>query len=270
MHKYLFLLFCFLMLFNCEDVIEVEVPETPPKLIIEASLNWFDGTAGNEQEIKLSLTAPFFDDEIPPANNAVVTVSDSEGTVFNFLEDGNSGIYKTSTFVPDFDQMYRLSINYNNETYTANGKLETTVPFDFVDQKDDGGFSGDEIEIKAFFTDPQFEENYYFFELESPTEINPVIDAAEDKFFDGNQIFAFYSDEDLTSGDELVIKIFGSSKQFYQYIFLLLQQGEPDGGPFQTQPATVRGNCVNETNPDNFPLGFFRVSQAYELNYTLE
>ncbi len=270
MKKYVFILSFFTILFSCEDVIDLNVPTSEPKLVIEASMNWFDGTTGNEQEVKLSLTAPFFDDEILAANDAIVTISDSNGNIFNFIEDGETGIYKTTTFIPAIDEVYNLTINYNNEIYTATETLKSTVPFDFVEQKDDGGFTGNEIEIKAFFTDPGNEENYYFFELESPTEIKTVIDAAEDKFFDGNQIFAFYSNEDLETGDELVIKILGSTKQFYQYIFLLLQQGEPDGGPFQTQPATVRGNCRNETNPSNFPLGFFRVSQGYELVYTVE
>ncbi len=270
MKNYLFILLFLSLFFNCQDVIDVDVPTAAPKLVIEASINWLDGSLGNNQEIKLSLTSPFYENEIPPANNATVTVTDSNGTIFNFIEDGNTGIYKTTTFTPSIDEVYDLTINYNNETYTATEKLRSTVPFDYVEQKNDGGFSGNEVEIKAYFTDPENEENYYFFELDSPTEINPVIDASDDVFFDGNQIFAFFSSEDLKPEDELTIKIMGSSKQFYEYIFLLLQQTEPDDGPFQVQPATVRGNCINETNPDNFPLGFFRVSQVYELVYSIE
>jgi hypothetical protein len=50
-----------------------------------------------------------------------------------------------------------------------------------------------------------------------------------------------------------------------------LQQGSEDGGgPFETQPATVRGNVVNETNPDNFPLGYFRVSERDTLMYIIQ
>ena len=36
-------------------------------------------------------------------------------------------------------------------------------------------------------------------------------------------------------------------------MFILLQQGGEDGGgPFETQPATVRGNCINQTNSELF------------------
>ena len=54
-------------------------------------------------------------------------------------------------------------------------------------------------------------------------------------------------------------------------MFILLQQNAADGGgPFETQPATVRGNCINDTNPENFPLGYFRLSEVAELIYTVE
>ena len=54
-------------------------------------------------------------------------------------------------------------------------------------------------------------------------------------------------------------------------MFILLQQtSDQGGGPFETQPATVRGNIVNQTNPDNYPLGYFRVSEVSTLNYTVQ
>ena len=54
-------------------------------------------------------------------------------------------------------------------------------------------------------------------------------------------------------------------------MFILLQQiEEQGGGPFETQPATVRGNIINQTNPDNFALGYFRLSEVDEFIYTIE
>ena len=51
---------------------------------------------------------------------------------------------------------------------------------------------------------------------------------------------------------------------------LLHQNSEEGGGPFETTPATVRGNCINETNPDNFPFGYFRLSEVDEITYIVE
>ena len=57
----------FLVTTSCEDAIEVNAPTENPRLVIDASINWFKGTIGNEQEIKLSLTTPYFENSVPTA-----------------------------------------------------------------------------------------------------------------------------------------------------------------------------------------------------------
>ena len=104
---------------SCEDVIDVDLPQSEPKLIIDASINWLKGTSGSFQAIKLSLSAPYFDTNIPPANGAVVKIINSQNTEFVFEEDRNTGVYINNAFNPILDETYRLTIIYNNETYTA-------------------------------------------------------------------------------------------------------------------------------------------------------
>lgn len=269
--KKIIYIFCLIFCFSCEDVIDVDLNETEPRLVIEASINWFKGTSGNEQSIKLSLTAPFFDNAVPPATGAEVQIEDSNNNIYVFTEFNDSGIYNNNNFIPVIDETYTLTINYNNEIYTATETLKSVVPIDFVEQNDEGGFTGDEIELKAFYTDPADIENYYFFEFISDIPVVPTLEVYEDRFTDGNQIFGFYTEEDLEAGVEVTIRNYGVSKRFYEYMFLLLQQGSQDtGGPFETQPATVRGNCINTTNPDNFPFGYFRLSEVDQVFYTIE
>lgn len=270
--KKIILLFIFFFTFSsCEDVVEVDLNEAPPRLVIDAGINWFKNTTGNEQSIKLSLTAPFFDEDIQPANGAIVVIADTNGNIFDFVEDGNSGIYRNSTFIPVLDGTYRLSVFYNNESYTATETLKSVVPIDFVEQRDDGGFLGEDIELKAFYTDPANIENFYFFEFISNIPVLPTLEVYEDRFTDGNQIFGFYTEEELQAGDQVTIKNYGVTDRFYQFMSTLLQQGSEDsGGPFETQPATVRGNCFNETNSDNFPFGYFRLSEVDEVVYTIQ
>jgi len=258
-----------LLFISCEDVIQVDVPSAPPRLVIDASINWFKGTIGNEQLIKLTLSAPYFDDEVPPANGAVVTITNEDNTVFEFVEIDNTGTYANNNFIPVINGSYSLTIRYNNETYRGTETLKSVSSVDFIEQKDDGGFSGEEIEIKAFYTDPVNEENFYFYQFE--TDFDTSSEVYDDEFTNGNQIFAFYSEEDLEAGNELTIVNYGISERFYEFMFILLQQsGDDSGGPFETQPATVRGNCLNETNPDNFPFGYFRLSQADTISYTVQ
>jgi len=271
MRKLFTILVAMFLLFNCEDVIDVDLNESEPRLVIEASINWFKGTTGNSQTIRLSLSAPFFEEQVPPASGAVVEIEDINSNIYNFVEVGNTGIYTNTNFVPVLDQEYTLSIIYNEDVYTATETFKSVVPIEYVEQINDGGFSGEDIELKAFYTDPANIENYYFFEFLSDISVVPNLEVYEDRFTDGNQIFGFYTEEDLEPGDIVTIRNYGISERFYDYMFILLQQGsEENGGPFETQPATVRGNCINLTNPENFPFGFFRLSEVDELIYTVQ
>lgn len=269
-NKFLLMLLC-ISIYTCEEPISLDLNTSEPKLVIEASINWIKGTPGNEQEIKLSLTAPYYDLETPPANNAIVTVFDSNNNQYNFIEDGSTGVYKNNSFTPVIEEEYSLIINYDGEIYSATETLKSVVPIDYVEQKNDGGFSGDETELKAYYTDPANIENFYFFEFRNNFTAIPTLEVYKDEFTDGNQIFGFYTEEDLTAGHEVTIRNYGISKAFYEYMFILLQQNsEEGGGLFETTPATVRGNCINETNSENFPLGYFRLSEVDEIIYIVE
>lgn len=261
----------FPVLLSCEDVVTVTTPTEAPRLVIDASLNWFKGTDGSQQEFRLSLTAPFFNDVVPPATGAQITVVSSNNTIFNFIEDGTSGIYRSTNFVPVLNETYTVTIIYDGETYTGSETLLPVASIEYVDQKDDGGFSGTETELKAFFTDPADEVNYNFFEFISDIPVIPSLSVYKDEFTNGNMMFGFYTEEDLTTGDVVTIRNYGISEQFYNFMFVLLQQNSQDGGgPFETQPATVRGNCINITNPEHYPLGYFRASEVDEFIYTTE
>ena len=261
----------FTLFLGCEDVIDVDLNEAQPRLVIEASINWFKNTPGNEQSVKLSLSSPFFDDNVAPANDATVVITDENNNTFTFTENNETGVYTNNSFIPVIDRTYTLTINYNNEIYTATETLKSVVSIDYIEQNNDGGFTGEDIELKAYYTDPANQENYYFFEFISDIPVVPTLEVYDDEFTDGNQIFGYYTEEDLEAGDVVTIRNYGISERFYEFMFILLQQSSDEGGgPFETQPATVRGNCINETNPDNFPFGYFRLSEVDELIYTVQ
>lgn len=268
--KKLFLLCLLAVIFSCEEVIDIPLNEAEPRLVIEASINWVKGTDGRDQEIKLSLSTPFFEDGITPAVGATVRIDDSSGNTYDFIEISGTGLYRNNSFAPVLNETYNLTILYEEEVYVAQETMVSVVPIDFVEQEAGGGFGGDEIEVKAYYTDPAGVENYYFFEFLPDFTSIPDLEVYEDRFTDGNQIFGFYSSEDIKAGDELNIRIHGVSNRFYDFMFILLQQGEGDGGPFETQPATVRGNCINQTNPENFPYGYFRLSEVDEVTYIVQ
>ncbi|MFT4668741.1 MAG: hypothetical protein ACI9M9_001148 [Flavobacteriaceae bacterium] len=266
MKKVIVLLFIFVLFTSCEEVVEIDLNASEPRLVVDASINLFvDGTSNSR--VKLTLTAPFFNNLIPEVDDASVVITADNGMVysFNYTE---GGIYKSS-LVPISGMNYTLEINYKGETYSATEQLNAVSSLEFVEQNNDGGFSGEDIVLKAFFTDPLGIGNHYFFE--GTSERGVVLDTFFDEFFDGNPIFGFYRVDDLEAGDEVIFNLYGVNEQFYNFMFVLLQQGsDRGGGPFETQPATVRGNMINETNIDNFPLGYFRMSEVSTLTYTVQ
>ena len=56
--------------------------------------------------------------------------------------------------------------------------------------------------------------------------------------------------------------MFGIDEKFANFTEqVLTQSGENGGGPFAVPTATVRGNIINISNPDNFPFGYFAISE---------
>ena len=268
--KFICCLFTFVF-WSCEEVIDVDLDSSEPRLVIDASLNWIKGTAGNIQRIHLSLTAPYFDDSIPPATEAKVWVTDTNNTIYWFNEEANSGIYITENFNPELNEVYTLFIEYKNETYTATTVLKPVVPIEFVEQKNNGGFDGNAIELKAYYNDPAETQDYYLFEFVFAENSKISVEVYDDEFTNGNEIFAFFSDDNLEPGDEIIVRNYGITQRTFEYFNLLLQQTDDQSGdPFQTQPATLRGNCINITNPNNYPLGYFRASETDMYIYTVE
>ena len=270
MKNYILILLSAIFCISCEDVIDVDLETSDPRLVIEATVNVEEnGTVS--AIVKLSETAPFFDNVIPPVTDAIVTITSENGEVFNFPHVGE-GVY-TSDFIPVLETAYTLEVVHNNETYTATESLNTVVPLeDEVEQENDGGFTGEEIELTAFFTDPQGVDNFYLIEiLVDDSQTDEGIEAFSDEFFDGNTIPIFYVNEILEPGVTVTFNLFGVDEEFFNFMTILLQQIEDGGGgPFETQPATVRGNMINQTNPNNFPLGYFRISEKSTIIYTVQ
>lgn len=263
--KKLIFLMC-LVFISCEDVVEVDLQESAPRLVIEASLVWNKDREHQSQYIILTTTAPYFDEEIPPATGATVSVFAPDGTEFIF-EEIEAGIFANEEILPSTAGDFELVITYQGEVYEATESYITTPELEEVVQNDNSGFSGDETEFRIFYTDPAGEENFYLFHF-IHTKLS--LQLYEDEFTDGNRNFAFFSEEDVNPGDKVGFEIQGISERFYNYLYLLRSQSGTAGGPFQTQPTLVKGNIVNTTSPDNFPFGYFRLSEADYLTYTVQ
>ncbi|MDP5201023.1 DUF4249 family protein [Flavobacterium sp. DG2-3] len=273
MKKLVFLIafFTSLLFISCEEVVDVDLDTAPPKLVIEAAINWEKGTKGNEQTITLTTTTGYFENVIPTVSGAIIYIEDSHKERFNFIEIKKTGQYACSNFKPVIDEEYTLTIISRGSRYIGTETLKSIAPITRIDQNNQGGFTGKDIEIKAFYNDPADAENYYLYKYLYPNRVKSIFYVDEDKFFNGNEFFSISDDEDLEIGNEIEITHYGISKQYYNYMSILVSiAGSNFGGPFQSPPATVKGNMVNVTTKDNYPLGYFSLSETSTKKYKIE
>jgi len=145
-----------LIFMSCTDVIDVELTDAPPRLVIEASMDWQKGTTGNEQVIKLSLSTPYFDNliESPVTGAMVKVINEADQTEIQFT-DLNNGNYSTDDFVPVMGQSYTLMVNYEEEIYLASETMTSVSEISDVFQSTENGFDKDALEVNIEFFDPE-------------------------------------------------------------------------------------------------------------------
>lgn len=269
--QYLLLVLVTIILTSCEKEIYVKLNSTDPKLVIDASIKWKKGTLGNKQQVKLSTTFDYYSNIIPKISGALVFVKDSNNNTFNFIETDTLGNYNCNNFIPVLNQEYTLIVQHEDQVYSASETLKSVPVIDKIEQKNDAGFSGNEIQVKAFYTDNGTTSDFYLFKFQASDKIIPNYEVSKDEFYQGNQIFGIYQDKNLKMGQNLNIAILGISERYFNYMSILLSiAGNTGGSPFQSPPATVRGNIVNTTNEKNYPLGYFNLSEMDYRNYVIQ
>ncbi|MES2485669.1 MAG: DUF4249 domain-containing protein, partial [Bacteroidota bacterium] len=255
---------------GCEEVVDIDLDTAAPRLVVDASINWVKGTTGSVQSIKLTTTAGYYQTEVPTVSNATVFITNSAGTLFTFTEVPNTGTYTCLNFEPQINETYVLTVVNGDQTYTATEKLYAVPEIGNIQQNNEGGFLGDEIEVRFFFQDNGAEDNWYMVRYDTEILPFPEYDIMDDSFTQGNEMFNFFSSEDLASGQLLDMKLYGTSERYYNYMSILLEIAGGGGGPFSTPPSTVRGNLVNQTNEANYALGYFRLSEVDAVQYLVQ
>ncbi len=269
----------FVVFASCEDVIDVDLDDAEPRLVIEASLDWEKGTAGNEQTINLSMSTPYFNTgEDTSVSGAVVTVTNTNsGAIFTF-NDQNDGSYTVDNFVPVIGDTYRLDVSYAGENYEATETLMSVTDINSITQSIEGGFDDELLEVNVYFDDPEDEENYYLIRYYEEGDLFPYFEDISDEFVNGNEIHDFFEKDDdedngeaaFQPGDVVYIELYGISEQYYNYMRLLIEQYYSGGDPFSSNSALIRGNCINPTNPEQYAFGYFRLTQVNVMSYTFE
>ncbi|MDA9303645.1 DUF4249 family protein [Flavobacteriaceae bacterium] len=249
----------------CEEVIQLDLATETPRLAIDASLLMTPNQTFT-QAVKLSLSGSFYQEENPVVSNASVQLVDlTNNQILDFVYDTTLENFKMD-FTPSFNTDYKLRVVYENETYESSiEQLMHAVPIENLEQGGNTLFSGDEKEVIISYTDSAERDDFYLFDFGYQLYL-----ATKDEFYQGNLFTFSYFYDDLLAGDQAVIKIMGIDERHFNFMTILIDQTEDGGNPFNTTPSTVRGNLSNLTNPDHYPMGYFRLSETYSASLVLE
>jgi hypothetical protein len=270
-NKVLTLLSFFSLLFfsSCEDTVTLDLETGETKLVVDAEIIWQKGTAGNEQTIKISKTAPYYNNTTPKVSGAQVRIENRDGDVFTFNET-EAGNYVCNNFVPVIDMDYTLYVTAEGQSFTAVEKLTAVTPIDRVEQETVKDAVGDEfIEIVFYYKDPADQVNYYLTDFKSNYLLFPEYNLTRDELFNGNEMSTRFTDDDkIKPGITYNITHRGISKNFFNYMNLILEIY--GGSPFSIPPGNIRGNIINTSDSNNFAFGYFRLCEAEKTDYVIK
>ncbi|MDR7209460.1 DUF4249 domain-containing protein [Flavobacterium piscis] len=262
--------FLFVLAFtSCEEAVTLDLETGETRLVVDAEIIWLKGTTGSEQTVKISKTAPYYSNTTPKVSGAQVRIENSNGDVFAFTETV-PGSYVCTNFVPVLNMDYTLYVTAEGQSFTATEKLTSVTPIDKVEQQIVPDFGGEDvIELTFYYKDPADQENYYLTDYQSDFLLFPEYELTDDEFFNGNEVSTrFEYDDKIKSGKTVHITHRGISKNFYNYMNLILEVY--GGNPFSIPPGNIRGNIVNTTDANNFAFGYFRLCEADKVSYLVK
>lgn len=301
MKKVFLLLLCIAVFLSCEEVIDVDLPPTDIKLVVNGVIRVDESQEFVPVEIKVTESSSFFENNtVASLESAVIFYGTPNPDAPEILENGGtchltelepgSGIWVPD---PSFDAdqrirvstitagtVFRLVLRGNEETYYATTTYVKSAPIDSLVQGDQTLFSGDETEVVVSFTDDGEADNFYILDF----DFNEYL-VTEDEFYQGQQfVFSYFYDSDLKldADSTINVSLLGADESFYNYMNQVIVQSGGNQGPFQTPAATVRGNVFNVTGidnievvdnverSDNFALGYFAIVQEYSQSLVIE
>ena len=159
MSKFNFIvLIFFLSLFGCEKVIDVDLNDANPVLVIEALLT----EQHNSAVVKISETTSYFNaDPTEPVTGAVVKITDDDGREYHLQE--KNGMYLSGDIYPGYNTTYILSVEVNGTIYQSASKWHKTVLIDSLSTHINEEYSvfQEGYNVSLYFHDPPHENNYY-------------------------------------------------------------------------------------------------------------
>ena len=257
MNRFIILLLVVLSLSSCKKIIDIDIKNAKPILVIEGNLVDEFGI----QQIKISKTVALDNENIfPKVSGAAVKITDNLGNEFVFLESKPGFYIKSMKGIAG--RTYNLSVEVEGQKYTASSTMPKKVLLDSIGILKTNLFGKERRNVAAFYKDPAADLNFYRYYLYVNYKLVKNIFVSNDRLTNGNLIrqqFFYNSDdiEELKKGDIVDLEMLNIDANIFDYWYSLSQQ--VDRGPNQnTTPSNPSSNIIGGA------LGYFS-AQAYQI-----
>lgn len=239
-----------LLFISCEKVIDLDYKKNQSKIVIEGNITNEVGPyfVRITNSIALTETGAY-----PSIDNAIVTINDNAGNSERLTPQGN-GYYRTSTLTGIEGRTYTLTVEVDEQIYTAQSTMPKQVLFDSIRVEEITLGGEGEYNIVPVYKDPIEEgNNYRFVLLVNNKLINQQL-VLNDEVKNGleNTLKLEINDDDieLKPGDLISLEMQCIDKRvslFYTALALMGDSG-PGGGTTPNNPPN---------NISNGALGIF-------------
>lgn len=192
-----------LILFTaCEKVIDVDLKDAEPKIVIEANITDQPG----QYKVVLSKSVSFSqENSFPAVTGAQVTLSDNSGNTEDLIES-EAGTYSSAVIQGVPGRNYFLKVVAEGKTYDAVSSMPQPVEIEEI-RIDKFQFNEEELVPKIKFRDPAGVKNFYRALYIINGKTSDKLFFLDDQFQDGNLIEGTLFDPDmkLKSGDKVRI-----------------------------------------------------------------
>lgn len=237
---------------SCEDVIELDLKSTEPRVVIDAVLDGSDGTL----TVRCSETVDFYNNNIAnPITGALITLSNHTDKSYT-IGEVEPGLYVMEGYEITSNLEYTLDVIIDDVTYTATAVAPfpsiiqevVVLPIDIQGPPDTISF----YTINAGWFDVADIENYYRVILyQNGLREENTYSLINDKENDGGLLYYSTLANGLDVGDEISIELLSIDKEMYQYFEQVSDM--QSNGFSAAAPYNPTGNFSNDI------LGYFGI-----------
>jgi len=238
---------------GCQKVINVDLNEAAPRIVIEGTINDRRGP----YTVTISKSGSYFNQPVlPPVTGAVAIITDNSG-ITDTIKEVNSGIYISSKIRGIPGKTYSLKVISENQEYEGSSTMFSHVNLDSLtlvrsdpQRFDFGGNNQKEIplEIHCFFRDP-LEKNFYRIKVFRNDSINTQNYRLFDDQYTNGQITELRVAH-ANAGDKYRVELYSLDSKTYGY-YRTLEDLIFTNPVFGSTPANPDNNLSNGA------LGYF-------------